>query len=218
MGKMRKGKKCLCQRLGAARAFPPRSGLVQRPRISCRPRCRSRIPRGGRAARPVSCIRWFGLATCYRQTDPRRSCAAGRRGRPHGGDGSLGHGGATVPLVPRRGPLVTTGHYRPRPVRVNATPQGAPDTSRNQLPQRGGQPPDAAAWPSQGRQRRKRLVPRRWVGTGRTHHPRPGRRAPRLQGACAATRNRLPGQSPVNRRTNRHAPFRDIGDPPRPNW
>src|SRR5439155_24238496 len=43
------------------------------PRISCRPRWRCRIPRGGRMARPVSCIRWFGLAIRDRQRDPRRS-------------------------------------------------------------------------------------------------------------------------------------------------
>ena len=158
-----------------------------------------------RVARPVSCIRWFGLAMCYRQTDPRRSSAAGRRDRPHGGDGSLGHGGATVPLVPRRGPLVTTGPTVRVPQGEHRALQRAPVTLGIGCRKQGGQPPDE---PPGHRRGDRGGTPCAAPGVReRTDPPSASRR-----GALRAFKGHAPppgigsrSEGAVNRKTNRHA-------------
>jgi len=70
---------------------------------------RGQNPSRWQEARPVSCIRWFGLAPWDRQTGPRRSWWAWRGGIGRPGPVAHLEGGSDIPLCRRRG------HWYDRP-------------------------------------------------------------------------------------------------------
>jgi len=91
------------------------------------------------------------------------------------------HGGATVPLMPRQEPLVTTGPLSASRQRVRGARHQARATARYRLPQ-GCQPPDPAPLRRRGLQRAGPCAASGALGSKRAHRPRPRRHAPHLQG------------------------------------
>src|SRR5262245_35111252 len=105
--------------------------------LSCRPRCWRRTPRGDRMRGLSALVTGSAWHPCQ-QTQAGRSCRRRRWGKTAVRGGPLGVGGATVPLVPRRGPdsYLCAAHCGPRlsalqaetpttPVTLTATLQAA---------------------------------------------------------------------------------------------